>query len=111
MTVTVGVPVVSVEDLAAVQQAGGEVVVLDVREPWEWSLCRMTNSISVPLASLPNALGQVPTDRDLVVVCHHGVRSALAVKWLRGQGYDRAVNLDGGIDAWARRIDPKMRRY
>ena len=108
---TVGVPAVSVEDLAAARQAGDGVVVLDVREPWELSVCRLDDSIDVPLATLPGALSRLPFDRDVVVICHHGVRSALAVQWLHGQGFDRAVNLDGGIDAWARRIDPKMRRY
>jgi rhodanese-related sulfurtransferase len=63
------------------------------------------------MAFLPAAVDSLPDDRDLVVLCHHGVRSALAVRWLRDQGFDRAVNLEGGIDAWARRIAPDMRRY
>ena len=75
------------------------------------SVCRLSGSIDLPLATLPELAGQLPADRDLVVMCHHGLRSALAVKWLRGRGFDRAVNLDGGIDAWARRIEPEMRRY
>jgi rhodanese-related sulfurtransferase len=90
---------------------GGATAVLDVREPWERQICRLDDSLDVPMAFLPAALGSLPEDRDLVVLCHHGVRSALAVRWLRGQGFDRAVNLEGGIDAWARRIEPDMRRY
>ena len=105
------VPSVSVEDLAAARQAGRSPAVVDVREPWEWSVCRLAGSIDLPLATLPEAVGHLPADRDLVVICHHGVRSALAVKWLRAQGFDRAVNLEGGIDAWARRVEPEMRRY
>ena len=105
------VPSVSVEDLAAARRAGRPPAIVDVREPWERSVCRLADTIDVPLATLPDAVAGLPADRDLVVICHHGVRSALAVKWLRGQGFDRAVNLEGGIDAWAQRIEPEMRRY
>jgi rhodanese-related sulfurtransferase len=101
---------VSVEDLADALRTGREVAVLDVREPWERAICRLSGSIDLPMARLPAALDGLPGDRELVVLCHHGIRSALAVAWLRERGI-RAVNLEGGIDAWARRIDPDMRRY
>ena len=71
-------------------------------------LGRLEGAVEVPLGRLPGAVDSLPADRDLVVVCHHGVRSALAVRWLQGLGFDRAVNLDGGIDAWARRVEPEM---
>lgn len=104
-------PAVSVEELAAARAVGRRIAILDVREPWERQICRLDDSIDLPMAFLPAAVDSLPDDRDLVVLCHHGVRSALAVRWLRDQGFDRAVNLEGGIDAWARRIAPDMRRY
>jgi rhodanese-related sulfurtransferase len=85
--------------------------ILDVRESWEVALCRFDESINIPLAALPSRLDDLPRDRALVVVCHHGMRSLRAVTWLRAQGVDNAINLDGGIDAWAREIDTAMRTY
>lgn len=99
------------EDLASMRQAGADVAVLDVREPWEVQICLIPGSLAVPLGRLPEALAQLPSDRPLVVVCHHGARSMQAVAWLRGNGFDNATNLRGGIDAWARRIEPTMATY
>jgi rhodanese-related sulfurtransferase len=65
----------------------------------------------VPLAQLPATAATLPRDRMLVVLCHHGMRSAQATSWLRRQGFDKAVNLAGGIDAWAREIDPAVPTY
>ena len=101
----------TVEELARRIQGGEGVVVLDVREPWEVELCRIDGSLHIPLGQLPLAVAAVPGDRDVAVLCHHGMRSAHATRWLQAQGFDRAVNLAGGIDAWARRIDPTMKVY
>jgi rhodanese-related sulfurtransferase len=100
---------ISVDDLA--QRRGETVAVLDVREAWELDICRLPKSLCIPLASLPGRLEELPRDGTLVVVCHHGMRSAHAVQWLRTNGFPHAVNLAGGIDAWARQIDPAMRTY
>ena len=86
-------------------------VIVDVREPWEFAICRIEGSRSVPLGSLPAALDALPRDRDLVLVCHHGVRSFHAVTWLARAGYTRANNLRGGIAAWAAEVEPTMPRY
>jgi len=98
----------TVSELAARR---GEVAVLDVREPWELEICRIADSIAIPLGSLPERSGELPLERTLVVVCHHGARSARAVQYLRSRGIANAVNLAGGIDAWAREIEPAMRTY
>lgn len=102
---------IEVETLDAMLKGGQPVAILDVREPWEVDLCSIDGSITIPLGQLPRHAAGLPTDRPLVGVCHHGFRSAQAVSWLRFQGFDRAVNLAGGIDAWARRIDPTMKVY
>ncbi len=101
----------SVADLAALRQAGTPHAVLDVREPWETELCLIADSVTIPLGSLPTQLERVPAEQPLVVVCHHGGRSMQAVMWLRSQGYNNAINLRGGIDAWAQQIDPTMATY
>jgi rhodanese-related sulfurtransferase len=109
--VSAEVPAISVEELAAGLQSARPPIVVDVREPWERAVCRLPDTLDLPLARLPTAVDRLPADRELVILCHHGVRSAMAVAWLRRQGFDRAINLAGGIDAWAQRIDPQMRRY
>ena len=102
---------VSVEDLADLKAGGRRFYLLDVREPWEIDLCRFDGSLDIPLDELPERLDEVPTDAPIIVVCHHGQRSAYATHWLRGAGRGQAVNLAGGIDAWARRIDAAMPIY
>ena len=86
-------------------------VVVDVREPWEVELCRIPDSVPMPLGSLPNEYMALPSDKPLVIVCHHGVRSRRAAMWLHARGVERVHNLTGGIDAWARDVDPDMRTY
>jgi len=104
-------PEIEVEDLAVRLAAGEPVAILDVRQPWETELCGLAGSLRIPLGELPGRTAELPTDQPLVVLCHHGVRSRQAAAWLRIQGYDRVINLSGGIDAWARRIDPTMKVY
>jgi rhodanese-related sulfurtransferase len=83
---------------------------LDVRQPEEYAAARIEGAVLIPLAELPNRLGEVPKDTPVVVMCHHGMRSAHAVHHLREAGCD-AVNLSGGIDAWSREIDPAVPLY
>ena len=86
-------------------------VVIDVREPWEYAHCRIDGSLSVPLGELPARLSELPAERELVLVCHHGNRSQHAAQWLAQNGYGNLHNLRGGIEAWAVEIDPAVRRY
>ena len=86
-------------------------MLLDVREPWEVAVCSFDNAIHIPMREIPTSLHQVPANENLVVVCHHGVRSLQVMAWLRGNGFDRAASLRGGINAWARAVDPTMATY
>lgn len=86
-------------------------VVIDVREPWEYDYCRIRDSRSIPLNALPGALDDLPHDRDIVLVCHHGTRSFHAAAWLKHAGVPRVHNLRGGVAAWAAEVDPAMKRY
>ena len=100
-----------VRELDRLRRAGEPITVLDVREPWEVELCRIEGSRPMPLDTLPEAVEELPRDGLLVVVCHHGVRSGRAAAWLRAQGFENAHNLSGGIDSWAREVEPSMRTY
>lgn len=86
-------------------------VILDVRTPQERAIAHLDDAVHIPLQELPQRFDELPQDRDLVVHCHHGPRSTQAVAFLRAQGFPRARNLAGGIDAWSRDIDPSVPRY
>lgn len=86
-------------------------LVLDVREAWELDIARLPDVLHIPLGDLPARASEVPLDRDVVVMCHRGGRSAKAVALLNGLGYRRARNLAGGIDAWAGEVDASLARY
>ena len=86
-------------------------VVLDVREPWEIELGTLPGALTIPLGNLVARVAEVPRDRPVAVMCHHGGRSAQATAWLRQQGFERAMNVAGGIDAWSRAVDPSVPRY
>lgn len=100
----------TVEEYAAWRRDKTPHFLLDVREPEEHALARVDGGVLIPLGELGARLSELPKDRPLVVMCHHGIRSAHAVHHLREAGFD-AVNLSGGIDAWAREIDDKISLY
>lgn len=102
---------IDVETFHRLRREATGIHVLDVREPWERAVCAIEQSVNIPLDQLPERAGSLPTGGVLVVLCHHGVRSLRATLWLREQGYEAAVNLEGGIDAWADRVDRTMVRY
>jgi rhodanese-related sulfurtransferase len=86
-------------------------VLVDVREPWEYALCRIEGSLHVPLQTVPSRVDELPQDRDLVLICHHGNRSQRAAQWLEQNGYSRLFNLQGGVEGWAVEVEPGMARY
>jgi sulfur-carrier protein adenylyltransferase/sulfurtransferase len=89
----------------------GEAVLLDVREPDEREVARIEPSLHIPMNDLSARLADVPKDKRIIVYCHHGGRSLMVASYLEGQGYQNLGNLDGGIDAWSRKVDPSMPRY
>lgn len=96
--------------LAERLRRGEKLVLLDIREPWEASLARIGDAQLLPMNDLPAALETLDRDRELVLYCHHGVRSSMASQWLRVQGF-RARSLAGGIDRWSLEVDPRVPRY
>jgi rhodanese-related sulfurtransferase len=97
--------------LAALRSAPDSYALLDVREPWELAICGFAEAIHRPLSALVGQEQGLPRDRPLIVVCHSGQRSLLAVQHLRRLGWGEAVNLRGGVEAYALQIDPTMARY
>jgi rhodanese-related sulfurtransferase len=86
-------------------------VLLDVREPWEFDLCRLEPSLHFPMSSIPVRLDELDPSKDMVVICHHGARSYQVASFLEQRGFNRLYNLEGGIDEWARTVDPSMPTY
>ncbi|MEM7115482.1 MAG: rhodanese-like domain-containing protein [Chloroflexota bacterium] len=114
-----GVPGISVREAAALRGGKDDVILLDVREPHELQRANLGESITaVPLSELASKqLAALPAtiadnkEAHVVVLCHHGGRSAQVVAWLRQQGWTSVFNMDGGIDAYALQIDPSVGRY
>jgi rhodanese-related sulfurtransferase len=86
-------------------------VLLDVREPWEREICSLADSLHVPMNTVPARAGELDPSADTVVICHHGSRSFHVALYLERGGFARVYNLQGGIDGWARAIDPALRTY
>ena len=85
-------------------------VVLDVREPWEQQIARLQGTLDIPMSEIAGRLAELPKDRDIVVMCRSGGRSAKITQYLEQCGY-RAANLTGGILRWAQDIDPTLETY
>ena len=85
--------------------------VLDVRETWEYELVHLEGSTLIPLSTLPERANGLDRSQAYAVLCHHGMRSEMAANWLAQQGFTRLINIDGGIDAWARDVSPGMATY
>ncbi len=102
---------ISVDELKAWRDEGRTHVLIDVRTPQEYDIALIEGSTLIPLNELPERLGELDADADIVVHCHHGPRSSSAVSYMRGNGFPKARNLSGGINMWSLRIDPTVRQY
>ena len=101
---------ISPQELKARLDRRDPLVLLDVREGWETALCRLENATHIPIEEIEFRTAELDQSEDIVVYCHHGVRSATVANFLRQRGF-KAVNLAGGLDQWACAIDPRMKRY
>ncbi len=106
-----GVPEVTAEELKKQLDRGENVFVLDVREPNEYQICKIAGSKLIPLGELPQRVAELDRDREMVVHCKMGGRSAKAVALLQERGFTRVRNLKGGILAWIDRVDPSQSKY
>ena len=100
----------SAPELAADLESASPLL-LDVREPWEFDTCHIEGSINVPMGQVPQRIDELQDADEIIVICHHGVRSQQVIWYLLQYDVDKLVNLDGGVDAWARSVDTSMPVY
>ena len=103
---------ITVEQLAALQPVPDKVVLLDVRDPWEFEICRLPGSVNVPMNEITQRTGELDPEARTIVICHFGMRSLETGSYLETTaGFKDVSNLEGGLDAWAERVDTDMPRY
>ena len=88
-----------------------KMTLIDVRQDWEIDICKINNSMHIPLPKLENSLNTIPKDQPLITICHHGVRSKQAIFILKRNGFNNVASLIGGVDTWAKQIDQSMAQY
>lgn len=84
---------------------------IDVREPWEFEICHLQGSELLPMGHIPTLLQRFHEAAEYVIICHHGIRSMQVINFLAHHGIHNTINLDGGVDAWARQVDLSMPLY
>jgi len=99
------------KELKQKRDQGDEVVLLDVREPWEYNICKIEGTLLIPLGTLGSAFKKLDPQAEIVVYCHMGMRSMDATQFLLQQGFKNVKNLTGGIDAWSTQVDPAVPKY
>lgn len=107
-------PIEDEMDPTAVSQylaANPNAVVVDVREPAELAVCRLPGSTDIPMRQIPGSFDTLPRQDPIFILCHHGNRSRMVVRFLRQQGFKQVINIRGGINAWAQAVDPTLARY
>ena len=98
-------------DLKEKLENGEDLIILDVREGWEHARVKIPDAVHIPLAQLPQKIAEIDRGKDIVVYCHHGVRSLQACQFLKKMGFEKVRNLHGGIDAYAHLADQTLPRY
>jgi rhodanese-related sulfurtransferase len=103
---------ISCGQVKALEKTGTKFTLLDVREPWEWEASRLDSAKLIPMADIPTRAHQELDPEDhIIVMCHRGMRSLSVANWLRQQGFEKVQSMRGGIDGWARTVDPKVPLY
>jgi adenylyltransferase/sulfurtransferase len=105
-----GIPQITVKELKARIDAGENVQLIDVREPYEYQIAQIGGKL-IPQNDVPNRLAEIDRDREVVVHCRSGARSQRIAEFLVQAGYPKVVNLAGGILAWSNEIDPSVQKY
>src|SRR5688572_7998882 len=93
-------------------QVGENIQLIDVRQPEEFAICKISGSQLIPLGEIPKRYVEIDKNSETVIICHHGFRSAQAIQYLNQRfGYENLLNLKGGIHQWALQVDPEMATY
>jgi len=99
------------EELKKRLDAGDKPILLDVREPWEFSICKIEGSVNISMSETEKLINELNANDEIVAICHHGVRSFQVCNYLEDNGFTKVLNLDNGIDSWAKTIDTDMAQY
>ena len=102
---------IRVQELKERLDKGDTLVLLDVRESWEYSIAKIDGSVLISLGELATSLDQLDKEAEIICYCHHGMRSVDATGFLLQNGFPNVKNLEGGIDAWSVLVDPSVPRY
>jgi rhodanese-related sulfurtransferase len=102
---------ISVKEVSERVARGDKLLLVDVREQWEYDLCRIPGAKLIPLGTIPANLNAFLDAEEVICYCHHGMRSLDAAVWLRQQGVESAKSMAGGIERWSAEIDPNVLRY
>ena len=86
-------------------------LLLDVRQPWEFDVCKIENSVLLPMSQITAEFKTLDSNRETVVICHHGIRSRRVGRYLEEAGFSNIINLSGGVAQWAKTVDTKMTTY
>jgi rhodanese-related sulfurtransferase len=92
-------------------ERGDQLVIVDVREPEEVAIASFPGAVHIPMGDVPSRISELNPEAEIVVVCHHGIRSAQVAAYLARMDFEQVSNLSGGIDAWSIEIDPAVPRY
>ncbi len=90
---------------------GSQQLCIDVREPWEIQRCSLPDFLVIPMREIPSRLAALDPNKQILVLCHHGVRSRVVCQFLEQNGYTDVVNISGGIDRWAKEVDSSLATY
>ena len=99
------------EELKKRLDAGEKPILLDVREPWEFSICKIEGSVNISMSEPEKLINELNANDEIIAICHHGMRSFQVCNYLESNGFNKVLNLDGGIDSWAKTIDTDMAQY
>ena len=99
------------EELKKRLDAGEKPILLDVREPWEFSICKIEGSVNISMSEPEKLINELNANDEIIAICHHGMRSFQVCNYLENNAFNKVLNLDGGIDSWAKTIDTDMAQY
>lgn len=99
------------EELKKRLDAGEKPILLDVREPWEFSICKIEGSVNISMSEPEKLINKLNANDEIIAICHHGMRSFQVCNYLENNGFNKVLNLDGGIDSWAKTIDTDIAQY
>ena len=99
------------EELKKRLDAGEKPILLDVREPWEFSICKIEGSVNISMSEPEKLINELNANDEIIAICHHGMRSFQVCNYLENNGFNKVLNLEGGIDSWAKTIDTDIAQY